>query len=310
MAARGKSISVFLMDGVATGRIKASLSNWTGVAYKIPRSTLDSCKERDDLNQSSVYFLFGQGTLQGKSSVYIGQASIRKNGGGLLSRLMEHDKNPEKDYWTDAVVFTTSNNSFGPTELNYLENCFCNLAISAGRYEVRNANEPSQGNITEEKENELQEYADYARLILGVLGYKVFEKLESYEQDAPRKSGVNIQKATSQNVRTVIPDLPCQDLKVGEFVRLAMRGLAASGYCFSDEELLKMSTPEWSIENFHTQKAFIKNNPASEKDNKGPDGRPRFWSECFDFGGKKVLVSKEWYEKQRQYFVKWYLSLK
>ena len=37
MATRGKSINLFLMDGEASGRIKCTLANWTGLAYKIPR---------------------------------------------------------------------------------------------------------------------------------------------------------------------------------------------------------------------------------------------------------------------------------
>lgn len=49
MAVRGKSINLFLMDGTAVGRIKCTLANWIGVAYKIPRTELDKCKERDDL---------------------------------------------------------------------------------------------------------------------------------------------------------------------------------------------------------------------------------------------------------------------
>ena len=52
MATRGKSINLFLMDGDASGRIKCTLANWTGVAYKIPRTELDKCKERNDLKQS------------------------------------------------------------------------------------------------------------------------------------------------------------------------------------------------------------------------------------------------------------------
>lgn len=60
----------------------------------------------------------------GESNVLlqIGQAGARKNGEGILNRLQEHKRSPEKDYWTEAVVFTTSNNSFGPTEISYLEN--------------------------------------------------------------------------------------------------------------------------------------------------------------------------------------------
>lgn len=46
MAAKGKSINLFLMDNKADGRIKCTLANWTGVSYKIPRVDLDKCKDR------------------------------------------------------------------------------------------------------------------------------------------------------------------------------------------------------------------------------------------------------------------------
>lgn len=177
MGVRGKNISVYLMDGDATGRMKATIANWTGVAYRIPRTALDLCKDRDDLKQSGVYFLFGVDDQSGDNVVYIGQASARKNGEGILNRLAEHKRNPDKDYWTEAVVFTTSNNSFGPTEISYLENRFCGMAQSAKRYTVKNGNDPTHGNITEEKESELEEFVDFARLIMGVLGHKVFEPL-------------------------------------------------------------------------------------------------------------------------------------
>ena len=177
MAARGKSINLFLMDGTATGRIKCTLANWTGVAYKIPRTELDQCREREDLSQSGVYFLFGVSEQTGENVVYVGQAGARKNGEGILYRLQEHKRNIEKDYWTEAVVFTTSNNSFGPTEISYLENRFCALSKNANRYIVKNGNEPTIGNVTEEKESELEEFIDYATIVMGTLGHKVFEPL-------------------------------------------------------------------------------------------------------------------------------------
>ena len=172
--ARGKSINLFLMDGNANGMIKCTLANWIGIAYKIPRTSLDKCKNRTDLKQTGVYFLFGVSDTTGKSVVYVGQAGNRKNGEGILNRLLEHKRNPKEGYWTEAVVFTTSNNSFGPTEISYLENRFCNLAVAAKRYEVKNGNDPSLGNITEEKESELEDFIEYAELIMGTLGHKVF----------------------------------------------------------------------------------------------------------------------------------------
>ena len=121
------------------------------------------------------HFCFAYET--GKNVVYIGQAGARKNGEGILNRLQEHKRNPEKDYWTEAIVFTTSNNSLGPTEISYLENRFCNMALKAKRYEVKNGNDPTPGNITEEKESEMEEFIDYAKVIMGTLGHKVFEPL-------------------------------------------------------------------------------------------------------------------------------------
>lgn len=207
MAKRGKSINLFLMDGEASGRIKCTLANWTGIAYKIPRTALDSCKEREDLKQSGVYFLFGKSDVTGKGVVYIGQAGARKNGEGILNRLQEHRRNPEKDYWTEAIVFTTSNNSFGPTEISYLENRFCNLSLQANRYEVKNGNDPTPGNITEEKECELEEFIDYAKVIMGVLGHKLFEPITQPTADKEESADSKQENTVRLYLKRTIKDV-------------------------------------------------------------------------------------------------------
>ena len=178
---RGKSINLYLMDGDSGGRIKCTLANWTGVAYRIPRTDIEKCRNREDLKQSGVYLLFGVSDETGNPVVYVGQAGSRKNGEGLLNRLLEHKRNPDKDYWTEAVALTTTNNSFGQTEISYLENQFCSLAREAKRYDVQNSIEPTSGNITEEKECELEEFVEYAQLIIGTLGHKVFVPLTKQE---------------------------------------------------------------------------------------------------------------------------------
>jgi len=175
----GKNINYFLMDEIPNGRIKCTISNWTGVVYRIPRTELESCKGRKDLKQSGVYFLFGIDENTDKPLVYVGQAGIRKSGEGILNRLQEHRKDSDKDYyWTEAVVFTTSNNSFGHTEISWLENHFRNLAVDCKRYIVKNSNEPNVGNPTEEKQSELEEFASYAKIVMGVLGHNLFESLD------------------------------------------------------------------------------------------------------------------------------------
>ena len=173
-----KTIQLYLMDGDVNGRIKCTIGGWTGVLYKIPRVDLEKCKDRDHLKQTGVYFLFGTDEETGKELIYIGQAGARKNGDGLLCRLQEHKRNPEKDYWTEAVAITTTDDTFGPTEMNYLENRFRNIATDSKRYIVKNGNEPNPGNVSEEKESELEGFIENVKIIIGSLGYKVFAPLE------------------------------------------------------------------------------------------------------------------------------------
>ncbi|WP_240404291.1 GIY-YIG nuclease family protein [Lactobacillus iners] len=183
-----KNFNLFLMDGEVTGRIKCTLSNWTGLAYKVPRSYLEKCKDRQDLKQSGVYFLFGKND-DGDNEVYIGQAGIRKNGEGVLFRVTEHLK--DEIYFSDAVMLTTQNNSFGPTEISYLENKFTNMAIEIDRYQVRNENDPNSGNVTEEKESELEDFIEYSKMVLGVLGYKIFVPIVNKELKKEDKTDDN-----------------------------------------------------------------------------------------------------------------------
>ena len=174
MAKRSKNINMFLMDGEVTGKIKCTLSNWTGVIYKIPRIQLGDLKSRDEMKQSGIYFLFGRDEDKQKDVTYIGQATTRKNGEGVLLRIQEHTRDIHADYFNDVIILTTQNNSFGPTEISYLENKFTQLAKEAGRYIVKNGNDPNPGNVTEEKESELDEIIENTLKIIGTLGYRVF----------------------------------------------------------------------------------------------------------------------------------------
>ena len=174
MEKRSKNINMFLMDGEVTGKIKCTLSNWTGVIYKIPRIQLGDLKSRDEMKQSGIYFLFGRDEDKQKDVTYIGQATTRKNGEGVLLRIQEHTRDSHADYFNDVIILTTQNNSFGPTEISYLENKFTQLAKEAGRYIVKNGNDPNPGNVTEEKESELDEIVENTLMIIGTLGYRVF----------------------------------------------------------------------------------------------------------------------------------------
>lgn len=305
--ARGKVISVYLIDGVANGKIKATISNWNGIAYKIPRRLLDECKELDAFKQSGVYFLFGN------NMVYVGQAEVRKNGKGIHQRILDHENDKYKDCWDEVVIFTRKDNSLGRTDISYLENRFYNKALEAGRFHVQNGNEPTIGTVTEEKESELEEYIDQAELVLGALGYKVFE---------PRIISETVEENSSEETiqSKKIPDLPEGVIGVGDFILQAMRNLEASGYIFSDELMQTLLNPVecnkkemFNLQNSNV--AFFKLYHPDEEKPHYLNGMQRYYTPrkvILTFGKYKVLLTKEWYEKynHRELFTKWYMSLK
>ncbi len=183
------NINLFMIDETPTGRIKCKIETKSGIVYKIPRRLFDACKSGGGdivkhLKQTGVYFLLGE-NVEGKSTIYVGQADVRKSGDALNVRLAEHIKNEKEKYWNDwneIIVFTTTDNSLHSTQISYLENQFRNLAIKAKRFVVQNSIEPFSGNISEEDESNMKSYIKDVCMIVGILGYKVFEPLVDREE--------------------------------------------------------------------------------------------------------------------------------
>lgn len=172
-----RTLNSFMIDGNVNGRIKYSIPFWTGVVFKIPRTLVSECTDRSEYKYAGVYFLLGEDEETGKGIVYIGQAIHRKNGEGLVNRLKEHMKDPNKDYWNEAIIVTTVDDRLGPTEISYLEHSFCSKAISANRYIVKNGNDPNIGHPSEEMQDALDDFIRTTELIIGYAQHKVFEPL-------------------------------------------------------------------------------------------------------------------------------------
>ena len=172
--AKPKNINLFLLDGTADGRIKCTISNGVEIIFKIPRKDLAKCNDRDELKHGGIYFLLGE--RDELKLTCIGQA-----GKNLFEQLNEHDREADKNFWTEAIVFTTTNNSFGATELLWLENKFCDLAKNVERLVVKKGSFATPVNVTEEEVSDFESHADFARLVLRAIGYKIFEPLPTVE---------------------------------------------------------------------------------------------------------------------------------
>lgn len=173
---RGKNINLYIKDGIS----KCTIKNWIGVVYIVPRTLITIGKRIDNLNSSGVYLLLGT-TENEAEAVYIGQADVRKNEKGVLNRILE----PHKciDYWTESIIFTTVDNSLGATELNYLEYRLHEIALEADRCKVTNSGAPHKGSLPEEKEDEMEDFIDFIRLVVNALGRKLFEPLVAKQSE-------------------------------------------------------------------------------------------------------------------------------
>lgn len=164
---RGRTIRQFLIDGIADGRWTCELSNWTGKAYKIPRTYLNTCEDRLDLTNTGVYFLFGTNDETDRQQVYIGEAE------NILMRMKQHVA--AKDFWTECVIFISKDNNLNKAHIKYLENHLYHMAKASNRYEVLNSVVPTESSISEMDRAEMDEFIDNMQLMLSVLGHKVLE---------------------------------------------------------------------------------------------------------------------------------------
>lgn len=164
----GKLIRLFLTDGQPNGMRTVEISNMTIHGTIFPRNQLDRFIKRDAANKPGVYLLFGQDEHDLETDVlYIGQ------GDPVLPRLREHARN--KEFWTEAMVFSSKDDYLTKTQVKYLEAELYSLAKEAYRVKLDNTQAPTKPNISEVDEAEIRQFLDAIKLLLLALGRDFLE---------------------------------------------------------------------------------------------------------------------------------------
>lgn len=176
------------MDNDENGwiRCKPTRTSLSLIAYKIPRDKLeDRTEENTDpedleaLGNSGIYILVGRNS-ENDDAAYIGQVQPRKSGESFLARFSEHEK--AKDFWTEAIVFTTTTTDpehrYQATALNYLEYLFIKKAEEANKYKIVNKQHPGKSaeDISKTEKNSYNEDYEIAKDLVYALGHRVFVK--------------------------------------------------------------------------------------------------------------------------------------
>lgn len=164
-----KTIQTYIFDGNPNGRMMCELSNWNGRAYKISRNELSLFAQRPDAEYTGIYFLFGKDESN-RDTVYIGEAEK------IYTRLKQHLQDTE--YWNDCIAVISKDNILNKAHVKFLEHSFYQMAKQAERATITNVTVPTRSSVSEYDEAMLQEFISNTKLLVNMLGYKIFDTIE------------------------------------------------------------------------------------------------------------------------------------
>jgi len=159
-----KTIKLFLLEGDPTGAKKVQLSNWSGMAFVIPRNKLEVVNKREELDKQCLYFLIGGTSVS--PEVYVGEAE------NFQKRIPQHQS---KDFWNTCVVFLAKDENLSKAHVRFLEATFVDDCKKANRAKLHNGNSPEGSKLSEEDESDMNEFKQNIKLVLSTLGYTFHE---------------------------------------------------------------------------------------------------------------------------------------
>jgi len=167
------TIQIFLPHGEPRGIKIAEITTRIVQAVSFPRTRLEDLLKREEIDSIGVYFLFGEGKGV-KPLAYIGQTE------DLRGRLKTHNVN--KDFWHTGIFVISRTRSFTQAHIRYLEWTAIQKAMEAGRYELENNTQKNKPHVTEAIEADLKEAFETTKILMGTLGFPLFEPLASMDR--------------------------------------------------------------------------------------------------------------------------------
>lgn len=162
----GKTIRIYLVDGVPTGTLTAEIMNWTGKVVVFSRSQLADVARRDEAHRTGVYFLVGADPgAPTREWVYIGEAD------DVLKRLAIHDRDESRDFWQRTVVVVSKDENLTKAHARYLESRLIEMAQEANRARVVNGTAPPKPALPEADVADMEYFLDQVVMMMPVLGF-------------------------------------------------------------------------------------------------------------------------------------------
>lgn len=163
--ALGRTIQLFLVDGVPNGLIIASIHGWTGSVLVATQATFDKLRARPEADRTGIYILFGPDPDDALSMrAYVGEADSVKD---RINQSAE-----ERTFWETAAIITTSDDALTKGHVRYLEARLIQIASDAGRVKLDNGQTPKSDRrrLPEADRANMEAFLSNLRVILPVVG--------------------------------------------------------------------------------------------------------------------------------------------
>ena len=163
--ARGRKITLYLVDGLPSGIIKAQIGNWVGLVTYSPRTKLDDLAGDPETKRPGVYVLTGidPDDPTGRA-VYIGESE------NVLKRLKQHEKDDDKAFFDHVAVITSADENLTKGHIRYLESRLIQIAYDTKRSKVMNGTQPDMPPLPAPDRDEMEVFLDHLQMLLPVLG--------------------------------------------------------------------------------------------------------------------------------------------
>ena len=216
---QGRSIRLFLVDGVPSGLLTAEIVNWTGHTLTGPRSKLDDLIKRPECSRTGIYFLIGPDPENVmRSQVYIGESD------DVAQRLKQHNR-PEaqggKDFWERVCLVTSKDQNLTKAHVKYLESKLLAIAKQSGACTLLNGTAHEYGMLPESDSSDMVFFIEQIKIILPMLGFdflrdqqKLIERIKQQASE-PEAATVFVMEIAKYEIKAEAREVD------GEFVVLA-----------------------------------------------------------------------------------------
>ncbi|GBQ07364.1 GIY-YIG nuclease family protein [Saccharibacter floricola] len=167
MGVNKRSLELFYIDGRPDGLLTAEIFDWTGHVLVVPRLRLKEALVRSETAHAGVYLLLGENE-QGRLRAYIGEAEE------LRTRLGQHARADDKQWWEKAVLVTTTNNQLHKAYGRYLEARLIEQAQKVQRALLENNTSPSVPVLREAERANMEGFLDNLFMVLPAVRVDMF----------------------------------------------------------------------------------------------------------------------------------------